>query len=100
MTDPNNNSGNNSTPADPANTVVIPTITQNGWIVYPAPNTNTFGSFIWSYNIGVDAESEAIAEEKKEKLGCSCKRCKEFNSYAESNQDDGTFICYSCRKGW
>jgi hypothetical protein len=30
--------------------------------------------------------------------GCRCKKCKTYNEYAESNQEDGSFICYSCRR--
>lgn len=34
-----------------------------------------------------------------EKLdGATCNRCKEFNSKSEPNQEDGTFLCYQCRK--
>lgn len=29
--------------------------------------------------------------------GMKCNRCKEFNSYGEPNQKDGTYRCYSCR---
>jgi hypothetical protein len=29
--------------------------------------------------------------------GMKCTRCKDFNDYAQSNQADGTFLCYTCR---
>jgi hypothetical protein len=29
--------------------------------------------------------------------GSTCKKCKEYAKYAQPNQSDGTFICYSCR---
>lgn len=29
--------------------------------------------------------------------GLNCTKCKSFNAYAEANQPDGTYICYSCR---
>lgn len=29
--------------------------------------------------------------------GCFCKLCKEFYQFAESNQSDGTLICWSCK---
>jgi hypothetical protein len=29
--------------------------------------------------------------------GCSCEKCREFVPMAESNQSNGTFVCYSCR---
>lgn len=32
--------------------------------------------------------------------GMKCKDCKEDFPYAEANQKDGSFICYSCRKGF
>lgn len=28
---------------------------------------------------------------------CVCKRCSTVNEYAESNQDDGSYLCYNCR---
>lgn len=32
--------------------------------------------------------------------GLDCRVCKEFYQYAESNQDDGTLICFKCRNGY
>ena len=32
--------------------------------------------------------------------GKSCHKCKNFSPFAESNQPDGTFICYACRHGY
>lgn len=29
--------------------------------------------------------------------GCTCKKCGNFNDYAEANQHDGSFVCFSCR---
>jgi hypothetical protein len=29
--------------------------------------------------------------------GMQCARCREFNSYAQPNQKNGTFLCYGCR---
>ena len=29
--------------------------------------------------------------------GSVCKRCFDFNQYAISNQNDGSFLCFSCR---
>ncbi len=34
---------------------------------------------------------------KREPDGLSCRRCKDFVHMAESNCDDGTFVCYLCR---
>lgn len=41
----------------------------------------------------------AVPVEKKATItnGMSCKKCREFNEYAEPNQDDKTFKCYKCR---
>lgn len=30
--------------------------------------------------------------------GMACKRCEEFFPKAESNQEDGTLVCYQCRQ--
>ena len=30
--------------------------------------------------------------------GMYCKRCQSFYQFAESNQEDGTLLCYSCRQ--
>lgn len=30
--------------------------------------------------------------------GMKCSRCKDFHNMAASNQEDGSFICYSCKK--
>lgn len=30
-------------------------------------------------------------------MRCAAKHCNEFNPYAEPNQPDGKFICFSCR---
>jgi len=32
--------------------------------------------------------------------GHFCKKCNEFFEFAEANQDDKSFICYSCRLTW
>jgi len=46
-------------------------------------------------------QDELPVEVKKEKSeGCTCKKCNEFNAYAEANQPDDTFICYGCRVTW
>jgi hypothetical protein len=30
--------------------------------------------------------------------GMFCKQCKDFCVFAESNQEDGSFVCYLCRQ--
>lgn len=34
---------------------------------------------------------------RKRPDGMYCKKCQVFYEYSESNQEDGTMICYSCR---
>jgi len=31
--------------------------------------------------------------------GCTCRKCGNFNEYAEPNQQDGTFVCFGCKSG-
>jgi len=47
-------------------------------------------------NIVYISEHMVAAIVKKDE-GCSCKICKEYKRFAGPNQDDGSFICYSCR---
>lgn len=48
----------------------------------------------------IHAETEIIAISRKiQGMKCSGKHCTEpFNAYAEPNQDNGSFLCYSCRQ--
>lgn len=67
---------------------------------------------VWSYSIsssygtnwlgGIDYDSASTppAAKVKKSVGCTCKKCKTFNEYAEANQPDDTFICYGCRVKW
>lgn len=34
---------------------------------------------------------------KAKPAGMACNKCKDFNEYAEPNQQDGTHLCYRCR---
>lgn len=46
----------------------------------------------------IDDEDQLVFEFKKEiKKPCICSQCKEINVYAEPNQVDGSFKCFSCR---
>lgn len=65
--------------------VVIP---PNAWFNY-----NPFGYIPPT----VDESTEEIKDDRD---GCTCKKCKEFYPYAESNQKDKSFVCYSCRNGY
>jgi hypothetical protein len=43
-------------------------------------------------------QEKMIAYVHAKQEGVYCKICEEFCRYAESNQKDGTFICFSCRQ--
>jgi hypothetical protein len=105
-----NNSGNNSidpnsvpggnpgTATTPPNQTLIisPTNwTSGGYITY----VNAGSGWSAPFTIGGDLNGEAPVQAKKKSDGCSCKKCKDYSKYAEPNQEDGSFICYRCRKG-
>ena len=48
---------------------------------------------------GLELETESVAAKEVISEGCACKKCKNFNEFAEPNQPDKTFICYACRHG-
>lgn len=82
-------------PAVPAAPAIIP---NGGWYVF---QTNISpGQTIYIDGCAGGGGSVAPVEEKKiNKDGCRCKKCKEFYPFAQANQEDGTLICYVCRKG-
>jgi hypothetical protein len=91
--------------------VPAPNNSGNTWTFIPATNptyTTLPGGIVYTISIGNtivpingDVTGPApVAIKKKDKAGCSCKKCKEFADMAEPNQDDGTFICWSCRHGY
>lgn len=45
--------------------------------------------------LGFDFSTNEKTEKKSN--GCVCLKCRELYPYAEPNQKDGTFKCYSCR---
>lgn len=47
---------------------------------------------------GPEANGQPTPTPVAKSSGMACKKCKEFYSYAEANQPDGTLICYSCRQ--
>lgn len=113
MSDDPNNSGNNTTPAplppqavpQPAYAPVpVPPINQpasggyvinpNGYITITTSPLNWYGVVIPTSEVVQIAPTEA-----KKSEGASCRKCRDFNEYAEPNQEDGTFVCYSCRRG-
>jgi len=55
------------------------------------------GQVITSAPIQLDLPIECQATPEKKSEGATCKRCEEFNEFAEPNQDDDTFLCYRCR---
>lgn len=93
----------NNTPAKPAAAPTIVTaVPQGGQYVLPYISTtwtlpNNFDGYAGSvYHGAICAGSEP--SKKVNKDGCRCTKCKEFYPYAEANQNDGTLICYPCRK--
>jgi len=107
MSDPNNSGNSPSTPPNQASPQV-PT-PSNNWTITSVPGNQTWIVPVTTNQwIGVPfvipqtmpfEEPEATPEKKADKNGCVCVRCQTFNEYAEPNQDDGTFMCYACRKG-
>lgn len=70
-----------------------------GWYVFQSATASP-GQTIYIDGIGGGGGAAVPAAEKKiNKDGCRCKKCREFYPYAEANQEDGTLICYVCRKG-
>ena len=46
-------------------------------------------------------EDQALPKKPSDgKDGLDCKSCKDYYSFAESNQEDGAFICFKCRNGY
>jgi len=43
-------------------------------------------------------DASLISSIDKSHDGLACKICKNFATFASSNQEDGTFICFSCRQ--
>jgi hypothetical protein len=58
----------------------------------------------WYYNITIPSPRSKKEEVKKKpkdgRDGCDCVKCNNFYPFAESNQEDGTLICFSCRNGY
>jgi hypothetical protein len=53
--------------------------------------------------ISMSMATPVVARQVQRSQGMHCCRsdCKTFNDFAEPNQPDGTFMCYSCRqRGW
>lgn len=69
----------------------VPGSTQ--WITVTIPTTSA------PQTIGIDL-AVPVEKKKKDSVGCSCKKCKEYFDYAEPNQEDGTLICWACRHGY
>lgn len=71
-----------SDPIDPnnsANSIVLPiSYTPGGYITF------TYNGATWAYGNSNEASS-APEEKKPENKGCLCKKCNDFNEYAEPN---------------
>lgn len=51
----------------------------------------------WAFYVREEAVSgRIIVDYYKNALKCFC--CREYSPYAESNQDNGRFVCWSCRQ--
>lgn len=46
----------------------------------------------------IHIQENMIASVERKLDGMACRVCREFFPYAEANQDDGTLICFSCRR--
>ena len=85
-----------------------------GNITSSADDQNSTGT-IW-ITIGPNGTSEVVpgptpddvsdwdlavpVEKKLNKDGCRCRKCKNHFEFAEANQEDGTFLCFTCRRGY
>lgn len=86
----------------PAYPVTSPTVTP------PDPNApGAIGQLWFTYcsPVGTDPivptgpdgiEYAEVKAKSKSEDGCHCKKCRNFSPYAEKNQPDGSFVCYSC----
>jgi hypothetical protein len=61
---------------------------------------NTLGQTIQYSFTGIDWECQDTVEKVDTSSGYSCKKCKVFNEYSQSNQPDNTFICWACTNGY
>jgi len=74
---------------------ILPTGAGGTAVNVPYPGyTYTVGA--WGYGYSGSPITETPVKDKVE--GHFCKKCNDYNEFAESNQLDGTFMCYSCRK--
>lgn len=53
--------------------------------------------FCFEFDIGLDLPEEQDDRAVIVRKPQTCKKCNEIYPYAEPNQKDGTFKCYSCR---
>lgn len=64
-------------------------------IVDSDSDSDNEGEGYWS--LGENFEFVKDLPKNKSSNGCTCKKCGEIFPYAEPNQKDGTFKCYSCK---
>jgi hypothetical protein len=102
--DPNNVPGGNPGPAQaspPAPSTISPMPVGNAVVYIPGNITYGWTQISVPYIGGNSISTEpAVPKEKVKEVGCICKRCDNFFDMAESNQDDGTFICWACKNGY
>lgn len=76
----------------------IPTGNNGGW--YTITTTSQQQQSQQIIPLSGDFMGPPVTENKKNSDGCVCKKCKEFFEYAESNQPDGSLICWACKHGY
>lgn len=75
----------------------------------PLGMKNTQGHFTWvvqNESINIDLEDLANRMEdflesrrnRRQPDGMLCQKCKNFYEFAEPNQEDGSMVCYTCRR--
>jgi hypothetical protein len=61
---------------------------------------NYLGSkFIWADERFI-CDSNTVKSVAMPDGGMTCAKCQDNNPYADSNQNDGSYICHKCLSGW
>ncbi len=63
---------------------------------------DTFHKYLWvnenDFSIEEALANSSSSNQPAKLDGMYCCKCKNYSQYAEPNQNNGTMICYSCRK--
>ncbi len=65
-----------------------------GWYTFTVP-VSTDPNTVPDIDLAV-----SVPDKTNKPQGYVCKKCSDFCEYAECNQRDGSFVCYSCRTRW